>query len=160
MKTPRIVGKFIRERRESLSLSQRALGQLFDPPVTTQFISNVERGVTPLPPAHVPTLARALSVSENEMMALLQREYALKLSGRVGLDGAPEGERLSMSASATSVEVDPSDREFIKQLYAAYRKADEQSKKAFLTVCRSMLKIHVEPALAPRAEPAPVKPTV
>ncbi len=51
-----IVGAFIRQRRETLGLSQRALGQLFQPPVTTQFISNVERGVTPLPPVHISTL--------------------------------------------------------------------------------------------------------
>src|SRR3954470_10167785 len=84
-KRPRLVGNFIRTRREALGLSQRALGLLFDPPVTTQFISNVERGVTPLPPAHVPTLTRALQVSEAEMMTLLEQEYTLKLSGRLGI---------------------------------------------------------------------------
>ena len=49
-KKPRLVGNFIRQKREALGLSQRALGQKFTPPVTTQFISNVERGVTPLSP--------------------------------------------------------------------------------------------------------------
>ena len=44
-KQPKLVGAFIRQRREALGLSQRALGLLFSPPVTTQFISNVERGV-------------------------------------------------------------------------------------------------------------------
>src|SRR3954470_22236072 len=90
----KIVGNFIRERREALGLSQRALGMLFTPPVTTQFISNMERGVTPLPPAQVPTLARGLSVAEGEIMSLLEREYAAKLSGRLGVnpmgDGVPD----------------------------------------------------------------------
>src|SRR5271168_181924 len=83
-KLPRLVGNYIRNKRETLGLSQRALGLLFTPTVTTQFISNVERGVTPLPPAHVPTLAKALNVSEHEMMNLLEKEYSLKLNGRLG----------------------------------------------------------------------------
>src|SRR6476469_7925558 len=83
-KRPRLVGNFIRQRRETLGLSQRALGLLFNPPVTTQFISNVERGVTPLPPTHIPTLTNALKVSETEIRALLEREYSAKLSGRLG----------------------------------------------------------------------------
>src|SRR5271163_2747168 len=87
-KRPRLVGAYIRTRRESLGLSQRALGLLFAPPVTTQFISNVERGVTPLPPAHVPTLAKALSVAESEIMNLLEKEYSQKLNERLG---KPEG---------------------------------------------------------------------
>src|SRR5690606_28317860 len=90
-RNPRLVGTFIRQRRDALRLSQRALGQLFDPPVTTQFISNVERGVTPLPPAHVPTLAKALVADENEIMSLLEREYAVKLSGRLGKDASLNG---------------------------------------------------------------------
>src|SRR5262249_42119630 len=84
LKRPRLVGNFIRTRREALGLSQRPLGLLFTPPVTTQFISNVERGVTPLPPAHIPTLTQALNVSETEFMALMEQEYAYKLSGRLG----------------------------------------------------------------------------
>src|SRR3954462_2435209 len=81
---PRLVGSFIRQRREGLGLSQRALGLMFEPAVTTQFISNVERGVTPLPPVHVPTLTKALMVPENELMGLLEREYVFKLFGLLG----------------------------------------------------------------------------
>src|SRR5690349_10185472 len=92
-KRGKLVGEFIRKRREALNLSQRSLGLLFSPPVTTQFISNVERGVTPLPPAHIPTLTKALNVSETELMALMEQEYAFKLSGRLGRleDGAGPG---------------------------------------------------------------------
>jgi transcriptional regulator with XRE-family HTH domain len=61
------VGEFVRSKREELGMSQRELGKCFDPPVTTQFISNIERGVTPLPPIHVPVLARVLKVSESEL---------------------------------------------------------------------------------------------
>src|SRR3989338_6697609 len=94
-KQPLSVGNFIRQRREALGLSQRALGLLFTPPVTTQFISNVERGVTPLPPAHIPTLCRALKISESEVMAILEREYAVKLSGRLGHGGEGDSSQLA-----------------------------------------------------------------
>jgi hypothetical protein len=53
---PKLVGTFIRQKRESLGISQRALGQMLTPTVTTQFISNLERGVTPLPLNHNPAL--------------------------------------------------------------------------------------------------------
>src|SRR3954470_13976428 len=95
---PKLVGKFIRKKRELAGLSQRALGLMFNPPVTTQFISNLERGVTPLPLNHVPTLVKALNVTETELMGLLEREYTLKLSGRLarisgipGANGAEDG---------------------------------------------------------------------
>src|SRR3984957_15346979 len=111
-KRPKIVGNFIRQRREALGLSQRALGLLFEPAVTTQFISNVERGVTPLPPAHVPTLTKALRVSESEMMALLEREYTQKLSGRLGLQH--DGQALALGQAAQSIPVSSCDFEFIQ----------------------------------------------
>jgi transcriptional regulator with XRE-family HTH domain len=126
---PKIVGNFLRTRREALNLSQRALGMLFDPPVTTQFISNVERGVTPLPPAHVPTLAKALQVSDAELMTLLEKEYTHKLSGRLGLtqDAVPASR----------------DFDFIQSLYQAYQMADAQTRQAFAGVCESMLKLNL-----------------
>src|SRR4051812_39391659 len=120
LKSPKLVGNFIRERRESLGLSQRALGLLFDPPVTTQFISNIERGVTPLPPVHVPTLTKALLVPEAEFTALLEREYALKLTGRLGktLDGSPgAGDSGFALDGPPQVMVAANDREFIQSLY-------------------------------------------
>src|SRR3954468_20779219 len=104
-KRTKLVGEFIRKRRETLGMSQRALELLFTPPVTTQFISNVERGVTPLPPAHIPTLSKALNVSETEFMALLEQEYAYKLSGRLGKsDGSPVSLILG-NGSSTSIAV-------------------------------------------------------
>src|SRR4051794_6713819 len=96
----KLVGDFIRKRRETIGLSQRALGQVFEPPVTTQFISNVERGVTPLPPIHIPTLAKALSVNDSEIMTLLEKEYAFKLNGRLGK--ASETNNSSISSNSNS----------------------------------------------------------
>lgn len=144
---PKLVGNYIRQRREALGLSQRALGLLFDPPVTTQFISNVERGVTPLPPIHVPTLTKALLVSESELMGLLEREYAMKLSGRLGkaemeanltLAAAPDAELQQLIVARE-------DYEFIRALYDAYRKADPKARQALATVSESILNITKKP---------------
>src|SRR6476659_2597517 len=121
-KRPRIVGNFIRQRRESLGLSPRALGLLFNPPVTTQFISNVERGVTPLPPAHVPTLVKALMVTEEDLMGLLEREYTMKLSGRLGRPG--ENVAAGSRSEGGTLLVATPDVDFIKSLYEAYSSAD------------------------------------
>lgn len=130
-KRPKIVGNFIREKREQLGLSQRSLGQLFTPPVTTQFISNVERGVTPLPPSHVPTLAQALSIPEEEIMEVLEREYAEKLSGKLGKEG---------NGVATMV-IEVNDHEVMTQIYQAYRKANPHQRENFVSQCRNLLKI-------------------
>ena len=159
-KRPKIVGNFIRQRREALNLSQRALGLLFEPPVTTQFISNVERGVTPLPPAHVPTLTKALQVSEAEMMGLLEKEYTLKLSGRLGLpqdtNGAsragaviiPMSQSHLATTAATQLLVSPHDFEFVHGLYEAYKTADPKTRQAFVTLCQSMLNLRLSPTAA------------
>lgn len=138
-KRGKLVGEFIRNRREAMSLSQRALGMLFTPPVTTQFISNVERGVTPLPPSHIPTLAKALSVSDTEIMALLEKEYAVKLNGRLGKAEGFVGS--STADAAPQLIVAQADYEFMKNLYEAYRSADQAARQSFVTVCESILKL-------------------
>jgi transcriptional regulator with XRE-family HTH domain len=162
-KRPKIVGNFIRQRRETLNLSQRALGLLFDPPVTTQFISNVERGVTPLPPAHVPTLTKALQVSESEMMGLLEKEYTLKLCGRLGLPNetqVPRGAVVIPMSSAVPAHaslassnlphlpVSAPDYEFIQSLYEAYRTADPKTRQTFAGLCQTVLGLRAAPIAA------------
>lgn len=155
-KQAKLVGNFIRQRREALGLSQRALGLLFSPPVTTQFISNVERGVTPLPPIHVPILTRALLVSEDEIMGLLEREYVLKLSGRLGkVEGnghaGANGNGASL-ANATLVTA-PNDYDFMRRLYDAYRQADPKTRQAFGTVCESLLSMPKAPTSGTEGQP-------
>lgn len=122
-----IVGSFVREKREAAGLSQRALGLLFEPAVTTQFISNIERGVTPLPPVHIQTLVRVLKISESDLIVALEREYAAKISHRVGRpDGPvqPEGDRV-----------------YFQSLYEAYQKLDPTVKDTFASVCETLLHV-------------------
>jgi transcriptional regulator with XRE-family HTH domain len=137
-KRPKLVGEFIRKRREAMRMSQRALGAMFNPPVTTQFISNVERGVTPLPPMHVPVLAKALSASEMEIMALLEREYAHKLSERLGKGDEVVG---PSKGSVPALIVAEADLQFMKTLYEAYRISDQKTRQAFATICESVLNL-------------------
>lgn len=137
---PRIVGNFLRERRQALGLSQRALGQMFSPAVTTQFISNVERGVTPLPPTHIPMLCNALKISEQELMVVLEREYASKLSGRLGIDEQIAAHVAAASPSSSSkMAVAPSDMEIMQKVYQAYRSASPQERSAFMDFCNRIL---------------------
>jgi transcriptional regulator with XRE-family HTH domain len=138
-KRTKLVGEFIRKQRETLGMSQRALGLLFTPPVTTQFISNVERGVTPLPPNHIPILAKALQVSDAEIMTLLEKEYALKLNGRLGK--SEEELKSAGSSSVPSVVVANADYEFIKSLYDAYQTADVKTRETFTHLCENILKL-------------------
>ncbi len=139
-RSPKLVGQFIRQRREALGLSQRALGLLFAPPVTTQFISNIERGVTPLPPAHVPTLVQALQASETELLALLEREYTAKLSDRLGRGTSSPADHPHLTdASTPQLLVASQDADFIKNLYEAYRHADPKTRETFETVAGNIL---------------------
>lgn len=137
-----VVGQFIRQKREAAGLSQRALGQLFEPPVTTQFISNIERGVTPLPPAHISTITRALKISEEELMHTLEREYSLKISHRVGrpeLAAFSPTARSPVESHDTIRFEDAADRLFFVRIYEAYRNSDENRRRQFQEMSESVL---------------------
>ncbi len=144
MSQPNLVGQFIRSKREAIGLSQRALGLLFTPAVTTQFISNVERGVTPLPPAHIPTLCRALKLQDSEILGILEKEYAAKLTGRLVQNG---GDAESVArAVANFIPVDSKDYDFWLKLYSIYQRSDQNNQKAFETICENMFKVNKKPA--------------
>ena len=117
----KIVGEFIKKKRQETRLSQKALGMLFEPVVTTQFISNVERGVTPLPPVHVPTLCKVLHIAEEELLKLMEREYTQKLSGKLGIE----------TDSKPSVEVLEEDLSYFKKLYEHYRSSSPEQRSSF-----------------------------
>lgn len=135
-KSPKLVGTFIKQRRQSLELSQRALGQMLTPVVTTQFISNLERGVTPLPLSHLPALAKALQISDAELTSLLEREYAMKLSNRLGIEN---GGQVDIGGGNRKLDISSGDFDFMKNLYEAYCIADPKAKQAFLSVCENIL---------------------
>ena len=137
---PKIVGEFIKKRREALNISQKSLGLAFTPPVTTQFISNLERGVTPLPHSHVAVIAKALQTTEAEIAALLEREYALKLSTRLGTAVGSDLDA-GVHAMGSSLVVDQQHIEFMKRLYSAYRSADVSQQHSFEEMSKNILKM-------------------
>lgn len=134
-KSSKLVGTFIKQRRQTLDLSQRALGQMLTPAVTTQFISNLERGVTPLPLNHLPNIAKALQINEAELTSLLEKEYALKLSQRLGVENGnlpnPQGDHRPLGIIG-------GDYDFIKKIYDAYRNADPKTQQTFLAACENI----------------------
>jgi transcriptional regulator with XRE-family HTH domain len=149
-KLPKLVGNFIKQRRQALNMSQRTLGQMLNPPVTTQFISNLERGVTPLPVSHIPALAKVLQINDHELTTLLEKEYALKISKRIGKSGIESG------AVSTALQVSSEDAALMKAIYDAFRTADQKTQQAFITVCESILGISkLTPAAAPNPSHKP-----
>jgi transcriptional regulator with XRE-family HTH domain len=144
-KKPKLVGAFIRERRVQAGLSQKALGMLFVPPVTTQFISNVERGVTPFPPAHLSTLIQALAISYDEILKLLEQEYAYKLNDRVKIETAPvqlSPGQVEPSADEVSVLIKKQDLTFISNLYRSYSQVDSSTQQKFVEYITIWFKAH------------------
>lgn len=140
-KTPNIVGQFIRSRRESLGLSQRALGLLFTPPVTTQFVSNIERGVTPLPPAHLAVLTQSLKITDEELLQVMEKEYAAKISQRVGRPELVSVDRVDTHHlnGMPSLSISAGHFEFISKLYESFRQADPKTQETFKGVCDTIL---------------------
>lgn len=129
---PKLVGSLIKETRESLGISQKSLGQKFSPPVTIQFISNLERGKTPLPLHHVPSIAKSLGLSESTIKGLLEQEYALKISGKIPEQNEPGKIKISVLGE---------DADFFLRVYEAYRAADAKTRQEFTHLCRSALKL-------------------
>ena len=132
--TSNIVGQFIRTERERKSLSQKALGQMFNPPVTTQFISNIERGVTPLPPVHIQTLTKIFELNEEAFLDVFEREYMTKLSqqlGRSGYDGATVGKSIFVAGPHV---------ELLRKFADAFQAADADKQEAMKRAMEPFLK--------------------
>ena len=119
-----IVGQFIRTERERKGLSQKSLGQMFSPPVTTQFISNIERGVTPLPPVHIQTLTKIFELDEEIFLDVFEREYVTKLSQQVG-----RPDYASNHAAGKSLYVANQNFDLMKKFVDAFQGADATSQE-------------------------------
>ncbi len=141
VKSPNWVGAFIRQKREEKGLSQKELGQKFEPAVTTQFVSNLERGITPVPAVHVNALVRALAINEHELMILMEKEYAAKLTSKIAGQHAEQGTEIS----APSVLVIPQqDEEFFKWLVQSYHQLTEIDRAHFKDQLRSWIAVTVK----------------
>lgn len=132
-----LVGSYLRQKRELRRISQKQLGLRFNPPVTTQFISNLERGVTPLPAHHVPTLAQALDLQETEILAILEQEYAQKITRKIQRPTATA--EMTPATTLCAIFVEEKDADFFRALYGAYVLASPEVKQKLSKECESLL---------------------
>ncbi|MEW6057561.1 MAG: helix-turn-helix transcriptional regulator [Bdellovibrionota bacterium] len=80
------VGIFIREMREKRGLSQGDVARLLKLK-TAQSISNIERGVSPLPRTKIKRLADILGIRKSEIVTIVLREVQDRYSKVVGVQG-------------------------------------------------------------------------
>ena len=78
------IGTFIRDLREKRGLSQGDVAKLLKLK-TAQSISNIERGVSPLPRAKIKRLAEVLGVKQNEIVMIVLQEVQDRYSKAAGV---------------------------------------------------------------------------
>lgn len=140
-KSPNWVGAFIRQKREEKGLSQKELGQKFEPPVTTQFVSNLERGITPVPAVHVQALVRGLEINEQELMILMEKEYAAKLTHKIA------GQHMEPNSDAPAVIVVPrSEEAFFKMLVQNFNSLSESDRAQFKAQLKGIFELSIRRA--------------
>ena len=139
-KSPNWVGAFIRQKREDKGFSQKELGQKFEPPVTTQFVSNLERGITPIPAVHIGGLVKSLDLNEHELMVLMEKEYAAKLTHKIA--GSSD---FSGDAPAVMV-VAKQDEEFFKWIVQSYNNLSDHDRAQFKGQIKSWFELSLKRA--------------
>ncbi|MBI3542891.1 MAG: helix-turn-helix transcriptional regulator [Deltaproteobacteria bacterium] len=78
------VGSFIKQLREKKGLSQADVARLLSLK-TAQSISNIERGVSPLPRAKIKKLADILGIRKGEIVNVVMREMQERVSKAAGV---------------------------------------------------------------------------
>lgn len=78
------VGSFIKNLREKRGLSQADVAKLLSLK-TAQSISNIERGVSPLPKAKIKRLADILGVKKGEIVTVVLREVQDRVAKAAGV---------------------------------------------------------------------------
>ena len=141
-KSPNWVGAFIRQKREDKGFSQKELGQRFEPAVTTQFVSNLERGITPIPAVHVQALVRALEIREQELMLLMEKEYAAKLTHKI----AGQSMEIGSEHAPAVIVVPRADEEFFNWMVQSYNNLNESDRQQFKGQLKSWFELSLKRA--------------
>jgi transcriptional regulator with XRE-family HTH domain len=141
-KSPNWVGAFIRQKREEKGLSQKELGQKFEPAVTTQFVSNLERGITPVPAVHIHKLVAALEINEQELMLLMEKEYAAKLTHKIAGQHADH----SGDHAPAVIVVPRNDEEFFKWAVQSYNNLSDMDRVQFKAQLKSWFELSLKRA--------------
>lgn len=79
------VGNYIKELREKKGLSQGDVARLLNLK-TAQSISNIERGVSPLPKAKIKKLADILGIRKSEIVTIVLNEVQDRYSKAAGVN--------------------------------------------------------------------------
>lgn len=124
------VGTFIRELREKRGLSQGDVAKLLKLK-TAQSISNIERGVSPLPKTKIKRLADILGVRKSEIVTIVLNEVQDRYSKAAGLAGG---------AVVAVTDLSTEERHLVSNLAIKLRKAK--------TTERSQLKKSLKKVLA------------
>ncbi|MBU6154209.1 MAG: helix-turn-helix domain-containing protein [Bdellovibrionales bacterium] len=140
-KSPNWVGSFIRQKREAKGLSQKELGQKFEPAVTTQFVSNLERGITPIPAVHIQALVRSLEINEAELMVLMEKEYAAKLTNKIAGHQMDHGEN-----SPAVLVIARQDEEFFKWVVQSFNNLSDVDRAQFKAQLKSWFELSLKRA--------------
>jgi transcriptional regulator with XRE-family HTH domain len=143
-KSPNWVGAFIRQKREDKGLSQKELGQMFSPPVTTQFVSNLERGITPIPAVHIQALVKSLEFNEQELMILMEKEYAAKLTHKIAGQHAEPGHHHESSPAVLIVP--RNDEEFFKWIVQSFNNLGEVDRVQFKAQLKNWFELSLKRA--------------
>ena len=112
--TSKLVGNFIKKRREFLKLTQRQLSDSLGFK-TSQFISNLERGIAEIPPSRVKDFAEALQMDNNEFANLVSESLKRKILKRTDMISLEKDPFVDKFLSAWSI-ASPEDKLLIKTL--------------------------------------------
>ena len=114
-----MVGGFIKKRRTVLKLTQKQLSESLGF-TSSQFISNLERGVAEIPPSRIKDFANILQVDPSEMAKLVSESLKRKVFMKTDAIGE-----------------DP----FMDQFLTAWSTASEQDRDLIKTLISKVLKI-------------------
>jgi transcriptional regulator with XRE-family HTH domain len=118
-----LLGKFVKKRRIALDLTQRELASALGLK-TSQFISNIERGLAHIPSSKVDEFAKILKVEPSELGVLVTESLKRKFQNKTEKYESNEDpfidQFLCVWASASD-----NDRELIKNLVSRVLKIEE-----------------------------------
>ncbi|MCX6112673.1 MAG: helix-turn-helix transcriptional regulator [Proteobacteria bacterium] len=110
----KLVGNFIKKRRSVLKLTQKQLSDSLGFK-TSQFISNLERGIAEIPPSRIKDFAEVLQMDNNEFTNLVSESLKRKILKKTDIAEGEKDPFVDKFLSAWSVASDE-DKNLIKTL--------------------------------------------
>ena len=124
------LGVFLRKKRESMGITQKALSQKLGLG-TCQFISNIERGVSEIPFNRIGLYAESLELNAKELTKMIEEVLNKKIEKKTST---------KLYGTSTNNEDDP----FIVKFISAWQQADEKDKESVKVLVSRFLNIREE----------------